>query len=229
MTTHTARLAQPSSGVGRRSALAGLFLPVSLILPFAIMIGAAAVLGPAHNMQIEEPAGAVLAFALIVPSLGAGGALWGRALSRITGVGRAGRMALAGAAGNLVMTFLAARALGLLEFEFVERGNTTLPIHVLFTLLFVPATFVVAAVMSGAVLLAGGGGRSSIRAALLAGAAAALAFLALNVLQDVLGRRVGGPDAGATATMITVMLIGNLGSAAAGSAVVGRALSLSER
>lgn len=88
------------------------------------------------------------------------------------------------------MTVLAFVVLSRLEFEFVERGRTTLPIHGLFTLLFVSATFICAAVVGGALGLATGNGRLAIRLALSSGLAAAIAFLALNVLQDLLGRRV---------------------------------------
>lgn len=225
MATQIIEPGQPSARLGPRSALAGLFLPFSLILPFAIMFGVAAVLSPAHGIQMDESIGAVVAVALLTTFLAAGGVLWGRALSRIAGVDRAGRMAIAGAVSHVAMTVLAAQVLGQLELEFVERGNTTLPIHVVFTVLFVPATFIVAAVMAGAVTLAGGHGQASARVGLSAGAAAALAFLVLNVIQDVLGRRVGGPNAAATATMLTVMFIGNIGAAMAMSAVIGRALA----
>jgi hypothetical protein len=106
------------------------------------------------------------------------------------------------------MTVLAIIVLGRLEVEFVQRGGTTLPIHVLFTLLFVPAAFICAFVIGAALGLALGDGRW---AAGPAGhpwrAGRGVAFLTLNVLQDLLGRRVGGPNAAATATMITVTLV----------------------
>ena len=55
----------------------------------------------------------------------------------------------------------------------------------------------------------------------LAGAAA---FLIANVIQDLLGRRVGGPNAAETATMITVMLISNICAALAMTAAIARGL-----
>jgi hypothetical protein len=55
--------------------------------------------------------------------------------------------------------------------------------------------------------------------------AAAVAFLALNRAQDLLGRRVGGPNAAASATMITVTLVCYVGAAMAMSAAIGHELA----
>ena len=63
-------------------------------------------------------------------------------------------------------------------------------------------------------------GRLALRAA-LAGAAA---FLIANVIQDLLGRRVGGPNAAETATMITVMFLSNTCAALAMTVALARAL-----
>ena len=54
------------------------------------------------------------------------------------------------------------------------------------------------------------------------------AFLVADVVQDLLGRRVGGPNAGATSTMLSVMAIGDLAAAIAGSAVIGALLTRHE-
>ncbi len=61
--------------------------------------------------------------------------------------------------------------------------------------------------------------------ALWAGLAAATAFLAADIVQDLLGRRVGAPGAERTATMLTVTFLGNIMAAFAGGGVMGQQLS----
>jgi hypothetical protein len=123
------------------------------------------------------------------------------------------------------MTVLAIIVLGRLEGEFVERGRTALPIHTVFTLLFVPATFICALVVGLTFGLALGKPRLAARMGVFGGLAAASAFLLLNVILDLLGRRVGGPNAAETATMITVTLVGMLGASMTLSAVLGQLLA----
>jgi hypothetical protein len=61
--------------------------------------------------------------------------------------------------------------------------------------------------------------------ALRVGLTAALAFLAINLGMEVLGWQVGGPGAEERATMLTVLLVSNLGAALAGGAVLGLTLA----
>lgn len=199
-----------------RCALAGLIPPLALTLVFI----ATMVLGAVFQ-HVDQGTGSTIGVLLVLTALAAGGALWALALAAVTGVKRAGRLAVASAISQAGMTALAIIALGRLEVELVERGRSALPMHVLYTALFVPATFLCAAVVGGALGFALGDMRLAGRLAWRGGLAAALAYLALNVAQDVLGRRVGGPNAAATATMITVTLACYAGAAVAMSAVIG--------
>jgi hypothetical protein len=203
-----------------RCALAGLLLPGSLIAAVLVLLISSQI-----GLDLGDALGPIIGAAFVFLFVAAGGALWGQALARIAGVTPARRLMIAGAISHGVMTVLAIIVLGRLEVEFVERGRTTLPLHVLYSLLFVPATFIGAFVVGGALGLAMGNWQLAGRMALVGGLAAAVAFLALNVLQDLLGRRVGGPNAAATATMITVTLLCNVGAAMAMSAVIGTILS----
>ncbi|HSG19874.1 MAG TPA: hypothetical protein VLA31_03820, partial [Burkholderiaceae bacterium] len=74
-----------------------------------------------------------------------GGGAWGRAVAHITGSAETRRMTWAGALSFAPAVILAGITLGSLEVLLVERGaGPDLPIHQLFTLLFVPAAFIVA-------------------------------------------------------------------------------------
>ena len=103
----------------------------------------------------------------------------------------------------------------------MARFARRLIVHILFTLLFVPAVFFVAATTGIAIGWALRSWRVAVRAALGGGAAAALGFLAVDLLLDSLGMRVGGPGAAERATMLTVLALGDLGAALAGGATIG--------
>lgn len=204
------------------AALAGLWLPGSLVLTVATVMVVQQLLGPAF--VIEETRGAVLLIGVAVAWLSLAGAYWLRRVARLAGLIATRRAMFLTAVVHAVLTIAAVFGLGHLELYFVEEGHARIPLHNLFTLLFVPTVLICAALLCTCVALVLGARPLTGRLAWLGGLAAALTFLALNVLQDLLGRRVGGPDAGATATMITVALIGNLGAAIAMSAVVVREL-----
>jgi hypothetical protein len=156
----------------------------------------------------------------------AGGALWGHAMAQISGAGETKRMTWAGGLGFGPAVILTALVLTFLEVVIVERsGGPALPIHIVFTILFVPAAFFIAGVGSSALGIALKDWRLAIKLALGGGLAAALAFLGVNLLMDALGWRVGAPGAAERATMVTVLMAGNLAAALAGGAVVGVLLS----
>ncbi|MBI1801394.1 MAG: hypothetical protein HY259_12950 [Chloroflexi bacterium] len=165
-----------------------------------------------------------------IPALAAvlgGGALWGDSMRRVMGAGERRRMAWAGALGYGPTVTLVGLALTGLEVVLVERGGANgLPIHVVFSLLFTPAAFLIAASGGFALGLALRGWsptRSGMagRLALGGGLAAGLAFLAIDLLLDTAGWRVGAPGAAERATMLTVALTGNLAAALAGGAAIG--------
>jgi hypothetical protein len=207
--------------IAAQSALAtGFILPLSLVLAFGL--GGAVAEGLPGHMAQGAKVGLAGVVALAVFS--AGGALWGRVMAGITGLGGR-RMVWAGALSFGPAVMIAAIALSLLEVVIVERGaGPDLPIHILFTWLFVPAATFVAG--SGGFGL-GSAYRNTLlagRAALLTGLAGGLAFLAVNLIMDSLGWRVGAPGAAERATMLTVLLTGSLAAALAGGATLGLVL-----
>ncbi|MFQ5890957.1 MAG: hypothetical protein ACE5JR_13075 [Gemmatimonadota bacterium] len=105
----------------------------------------------------------------------------------------------------------------------IDSGSA-LPIHVVFTILFVPAAFFVAGVTALAVGVALKDWARAGRLAVCTGLAAAAAFLAVDVLMDLAGWRVGAPGAASRATMLTVTLAGSLAGALAGGGVLGALL-----
>jgi len=176
-------------------------------------------------MHIPEATKNVLSALPVLALMFAGGAFWGRALARLTGLGETRRMAWAGALTFAPGVILAGFVLNMLEVALVERGGgPDLPVHVLFTMLFVPAAFIVAGLGSLSLGIAQRDWVLAIRLGLLAGFSAAFAFLVIDLLMDSLGWRVGAPGAAQRATMLTVMMLGNLGAALAGGAVVGSIL-----
>ena len=100
-----------------------------------------------------------------------------------------------------------------------------LPIERLFTVLFVPAAFLIAGTSSFAI---GQGLRDtglSITLFWQAGLVSAAAFLALNITMEALGWVVGAPGAAERATMVTVLAAGNIAAALAGGALLGYRLN----
>jgi len=113
---------------------------------------------------------------------------------------------------------------------FVETmaGNNILgqiPIHRLFTLLFVPAAFLISGVSSWAI---GRGYKETALARRLfwqVGLAAAVTFLAVNLSLESFGMVVGAPGAAQRATMVTVLISGNVSAALVGGGVLGLILA----
>lgn len=167
----------------------------------------------------------VLASLLAVLACSGSGALWGRMLGRMVGAPRPRHVALACALGFGPVVILVGLALTGLEQLLVVHTGTRLPIHRLYTLLFVPATLIVATVAAYA--LGWGLGDRKLAAGLAARSAlaASAAFLVIDLVMDAAGWRIGAPGAARRATMITVTALAGLGSALSGGAVVGRVLA----
>jgi hypothetical protein len=215
-------LTQP--GVARRSGLAGLILQAAIILPFIVLIALSASL-PSHLARRMEDAGPLIPVALLGISCIVGGALWARRLARIVGVSEPKRLGWAGAIVYAPSLIAAVFLLNEGEKYFVEGpGQALMPVHVAFAILFTLAAAIVTALLGGALGIARRSGRLAAKLALFGGATAGLTFLAADIVQHLLGRHVGGPNAAATATMLTVMLVGNILAAVAASAVIGALL-----
>ncbi len=183
-----------------------------------------------HGLPFHIPEQTRVALASLPALAGilSGGALWGTLLARILANPAPRRMAAAGALFFGPTVLVTAILLSALEVAVVERGGgLSLPVYVIFTLLFVPATFFVTSVGSAAMLAAAGIGRTAVRSGLYCGLAGAGAFLGANVLLDLLGRRVGAPGAAERATMLTVLFAGSLAASLAGGAVLGGLLASS--
>jgi len=174
--------------------------------------------------RVSEPLAYTLAALVASAGTLSGSALWGVGMSRLAGFPASWRVARAGILGFIPITLLLSIALQATE-PIVFRIN--LPVHRLFTVLFVPSAFLVAGASSLALGWALGWGRAAPRLALRVGLTAALAFLAVNLGMEALGWQVGGPGAEERATMLTVLFVSNLGAALAGGAVLG--LTLAQR
>jgi hypothetical protein len=151
-----------------------------------------------------------------------GSALWGTGMARLARVPASWRVALAATLGFVPITLLVAFGLGAVE---PLIGTVTLPIHRLFTVLFVPSAGLVAGTGSLVLVWALGRGRAAPGLGLRAGLAAALAFLAVNLTMEALGWVVGAPGAAERATMLTTLFAGSTAAALAAGAVLGLRLT----
>jgi hypothetical protein len=206
--------------VAWRSGLSGtLYLGLGVPL---LLVGAVALSGLVPRGHALAAAAPALLLIMVMVGCGLAGALWGRSLARLAGLHDARRIAWASGLAFGPLTMAAMLVLTRVEFVFVEqRLMRGVPIHIIFAIAFTASAFFVT---TGVALAAGWTARGrgfGLQSALCAGLAAALAFLLADMVQDLLGRRVGGPGAERTATMLTVAFISNIIAAFAGSAVMG--------
>ncbi len=167
-----------------------------------------------------------ISLVLLISILFFAGAAWGFAMAKISSTGNKRRMIWAGALSFSPALVLAGLTLATLEKAVVERGQgPDLPVHIVFTILFVPAAFFIAGAGGLALGLAERNLRLGLRLAIGGGLSAAIAFLLVNLLMDALGWRVGAPGAAERATMLTVTMAGNLAAALAGGGILGYQLS----
>jgi hypothetical protein len=164
---------------------------------------------------------ALAAIAFFGATLG-GSALWGAGMARLARSPASRRAAWAGMLGFVPLTFLLNIGLVAVETSGL-RGN--MPMHRLFTVLFVPSAFLIAGTSSLALAWALRWGRAAPALAVRVGLTAALAFLAINLGMEALGWLIGAPGAEERGTMITVLIAGNLGAALAGGAMLGMTLN----
>ncbi|MEJ2597006.1 MAG: hypothetical protein P8Z00_01660 [Anaerolineales bacterium] len=171
----------------------------------------------AHLSVVNVAVSAVPALAGLV--LGSG--LWGLLVGRLAQATNRRRMALAGLLGFAPATILLAIALQFLEPLVLKIAGDQYPIYRLFTFLFVPTAFLIAGISAWAIGLGLQGKQFAWTLLLRVGMIAGLAFLALNLLMESLGWRVGAPGAAERFTMLTVMFVGDLGAALAGGSALG--------
>jgi hypothetical protein len=151
-----------------------------------------------------------------------GSVLWGVGMGRLARSPALRRAAWAGILGFVPITVLL--NFGLLTIEPIAV-RADLPVHRLFTVLFVPTAFLIAATSSLVLAWALGWGRAAPVLALRVGVTAALTFLAVNLGMEALGWLIGAPGAEERGTMITVLIAGNVGAALAGGAMLGVTLT----
>jgi hypothetical protein len=161
----------------------------------------------------------------MIPIFG-GGALWGYFLTRIHGLPNRMGACIAGSLSFGLGVIGAATLLSKLERVLVGQHRLAgMPIHNLFTMLFVPAPFLVATIGSSAILLVSASRAHWFRSALTTGLTAALSFLIMDLILDSLGMRVGAPRAAEHFTMLTVAFLGSTAAAFSAGAILGLALA----
>jgi hypothetical protein len=202
------------------AALAALTLVGGLLLSFKVGSLAAAFLEGRVPQQYVIPLTTIAASTVML----SGSALWAIGMARLTRVPATWRVIASGILGFVPITILV--AFGLAALEPVVFGGS-IPIHRLFTLLFVPSAGLIAGV--GGLVLGWGlqQGRAALALGLRVGLAAALAFLAVNLVMEAFGWVVGGPGAAERTTMLTVLFVGDSVAALAGGAMLG--LTLAQR
>ena len=176
---------------------------------------------PGSNLESPAPMHITIAAIPALAGFLAGGAAWGVAMGRLTGAADIRRMAWAGLLGFGPITLTLAIGLSLAEPRLVANFGATTGIHRIFTLLFVPAAFLIAGTSAWAL---GRGLRDSGLAVFLfwrVGLTAGLTFLLINLGMEAAGWVVGAPGAAERATMVTVLAAGNLGAALTGGGVMG--------
>src|SRR6266487_4769759 len=177
------------------AALTALALDGGLIVSF--MVGH--VIAQALEGRLPSPLSLALTVIVSSASMLGGCAFWGVGMARLARIQMSKRAAWAGILGFLPITVLLALGLQIAE-PIVFSIN--LPLHRLFTLLFVPSAGLIAGASSLALGWALGWGRAAPVLALRVGLTAALAFLAVNLGMEALGWQVGGPGAEERVTMI---------------------------
>lgn len=171
-----------------------------------------------HTMEpVRVAVAAIPAIAAIV----LGSALWGIAMGRLAGRESKRRMALAGVLGFVPVTIGLSVLLLLVEPIALERWGDWLPVHRLFTVLFVPTAFLITTTMAISLFRMMPESRNGWRAALFAGALGASAFFVINMAIEAAGWVVGGPGAAERFTMLTVTFVGDIGAALAAGGAMG--------
>jgi hypothetical protein len=151
---------------------------------------------------------------------------WGRRMVRLTDLGHEQRVGWAAALAVGPTVVLVGVSLAAAESTLIpQSADASLPIHVLFSLLFVPAALLVAAIGGFALGSGARGVRLGASLAVRAGLSGGLAFLIIDLVMDALGWRVGGPLAGQRATMVVVTTLGTIGAALAAGGALGHRLS----
>jgi hypothetical protein len=178
-----------------------------------------------HSFQNIDPIHVVLAAIPALIGFLVGSAIWGVLMGQLAHANDRRSLAWAGALGFAPITLTLALTLQVVEPIALERFGAVIPLHRLFTLLFVPTAFLIAGVSAWAIGM--GLHDHALAKSLMwrVGLVAAITFLMINLGMESAGWVVGAPQAAERFTMLTVLFVGNLGAAMVGGAVMGHALS----
>jgi hypothetical protein len=205
--------------ITRGSALAGLWLVGALPLGLALVMLVSRI--TSTELTVESRT-------FLIPFLAAyliAGGLWGHRLGRIAGYNRSRSFIVAGAIGVALPTGVAVTALTYVEQNLAVLLWGGLPVHVIFGFSFALAALVLSGIAGLAFGLSLGSARLARQLAVGGGGAGALTFVIVDIGLDVLGFRVGAPNAEQRATMLVVAVVGLWATAIVGSAVLGRILA----
>ena len=176
---------------------------------------------PGHSLSNPDPVHVAIAATPALLGFLIGGAAWGHSIHRLVKRGERRRMALAGMLGFAPITITLAIGLSIVETLAGRTFLAAIPIHRLFTLMFVPAAFLIAGISTWAI---GKGLDDHALANWLfwrVGLASAIGFLFVNLLMEASGWVVGAPGAAARMTMVSVLFVSNTSAALVGGAVLG--------
>ena len=176
---------------------------------------------PGHSLSNPDPVHVAIAATPALLGFLVGGAAWGNSIRKLANRGNRRRMALAGMLGFAPITISLAVGLSIVETLASKTFHASIPTHRLFTLLFVPAAFLIAGISTWAI---GKGLNDNTLANWLfwrVGLASAFGFLIVNLVMEMSGWVVGAPGAAARLTMVTVLFVSNLCAALIGGAVLG--------
>lgn len=200
------------------SLVGGLFLGIVVGgLVFGLM--------PDHNFQNLNLISVAIA---AIPGLGGfilGSAVWGVLMGRLAHATIRKRMAMAGALGFSPIALGLGLLLQVLEPLALNQFGALIPLHRLFTVLFVPTAFLIAGVSAWAIGIGLQDRALARKIFWQVGLTSAVVFLVVNLGMESAGWVVGAPDAARRFTMLTVMFAGNLAAAIVSGGVMGIALT----
>lgn len=197
-----------------------------ILIPGSILgVAAGAVVNERLPWYVSDALRSTLPVLAVLIVLLVAGAVWGSAMSRLTRAAATRRMALAGGLGYALSATSVALALGSLGNVVLAQLRPALPVHNVYTLLFVPAAAIIAGVSGAALGLATRDRAKVGKLAWMCALAGGCAFLIVNLAMDALGWRVGAPGAELRATMLTTTFLGDFAAAIAGGAAIGNVLS----
>jgi hypothetical protein len=103
----------------------------------------------------------------------------------------------------------------------VTAGRISMPLHILFALLFNGGMLFTSSLHGLAHGIALKNSRVMVQLALASGVGGMLGFGLVNLVMDSIGLRVGAPNAAQTATVLMTMILGNIVGSFSGGAALG--------